>query len=308
MALHLIRSSLLLWAFLGLCGPVLADEKPASPAAPDVTGQPDGVTGAGTRPAPGTMPRDPLAILAAEIERLEKVVEAQRQELAQARLEAAEAWRKLDELREFIRDNEQLGRDFGQYRAVKAVAEREARMARAQAARQRREAEREAQQRKREEARAERDKAQDESERLKGYHDQGFMSLGFDVFLANMAFNYPTVNGGPPARLDWDFRLGHYLRFYPRTLGWGRQIDFSTMTISGSVLNASNETRNIGIAVTFFDERGSQVGGEIVQINNARPDVPYPFTTTISMALNRAFSSATAYVLYGDPVELAATP
>jgi hypothetical protein len=297
MALHLIRAGLLVWALLGLCGPVVAEERPAAPGAD-----------AATPPAPGTMPRDPLAILAAEIERLEKVVEAQRQELARTRLEAAEAWRKLDELRQFIRDNEQLGRDFSQYRMVKAVAEREARTARAQASRQRRAAEKEAQARKREEARAKRDKQQAETNRVKGYNDKGFMALGFDVFLANMAFNYPAINGGPPARLDWDFGMGHYLRFYPHAMGWGRQIDFSSMTISGSVLNASKEVRNIGIAVTFFDENGSQVGGEIVQVNNARPDVPYPFTKTIEMALNRAFSSATAYVLYADLVELAAKP
>lgn len=75
------------------------------------------------------------------------------------------------------------------------------------------------------------------------------------------------------------------------------------MTISGSVLNAAEEMRNIGIAVTFFDENGNQVGGEIIQINNARPDVPYPFTATIEMALNRPFDSSSTYVLYADPVE-----
>jgi hypothetical protein len=75
------------------------------------------------------------------------------------------------------------------------------------------------------------------------------------------------------------------------------------MTISGSVLNAAPEARNIGVAITFFDESGNQVGSEIVQINNARPDVPYPFTSTVQMALCRAFSSSSTYVLYADPVE-----
>ena len=78
-------------------------------------------------------------------------------------------------------------------------------------------------------------------------------------------------------------------------------VDFSRMTISGSVLNSSGETRNIGLAITFFDENGNQVGGEIIQINNARTDVPYPFTSTIDMALNRPFDSSSTYVLYADP-------
>ena len=80
------------------------------------------------------------------------------------------------------------------------------------------------------------------------------------------------------------------------------------MTISGSILNAAEEVRNIGVAVAFFDENGTQVGGEIIQVNNARPDVPYPFTATIAMALNRAFTSASTYVLYADPVEVPPSP
>ena len=170
-------------------------------------------------------------------------------------------------------------------------------------AREQREAERAEEARKREEARAQRDREQAASNRLNSYRDKGFVSLGFDVFLANMAFNYPAINGGPPARIDWTFATGHYLRLYPQAPGWGSGIDFSTMTISGSVLNASKQVRNIGVAVTFFDERGSQVGSEIIQVNNARPNVPYPFTSTVDMALNRAFSSASTHVLYADPVE-----
>ena len=77
------------------------------------------------------------------------------------------------------------------------------------------------------------------------------------------------------------------------------------MTISGSVLNAGNAPRDIGIAITFFDENGNQVGSEIVQINNARPNVPYPFTSKVDMALNRAFSTSSTYVLYADPVAVA---
>ena len=82
----------------------------------------------------------------------------------------------------------------------------------------------------------------------------------------------------------------------------GATIDFSRLTISGSVLNASDEPRHVGVAITFFDEYGNQVGSEIVQINNARPDVPYPFTSKLEMALDRPFSSSSTYVLYADAI------
>ena len=81
------------------------------------------------------------------------------------------------------------------------------------------------------------------------------------------------------------------------------QIDYSQMTISGSILNAADELRDIGVAITFFDDNGNQVGHEIVQIKNARPNVPYPFTSRIDMALNRAFTSTSTYVLFADPAE-----
>ena len=73
------------------------------------------------------------------------------------------------------------------------------------------------------------------------------------------------------------------------------------MMVSGSVMSVSDQVRDIGIAVTFFDEAGTQVGSEIIQVNNARPEVPYPFTTTVAMALDRPFASTTTYVLYADP-------
>jgi hypothetical protein len=75
------------------------------------------------------------------------------------------------------------------------------------------------------------------------------------------------------------------------------------MTISGSVLNAGEIARDLAVAVTFFNESGAQVGGEIIQVNAARPGVPYPFTATVTMALDRPFWSASTYVLYADPAE-----
>ena len=45
-----------------------------------------------------------------------------------------------------------------------------------------------------------------------------------------------------------------------------------------------------------------------IQINNARPTAPDPLTSTLTMALNRPFSSSTTYVLYADSAEEEAPP
>jgi hypothetical protein len=299
MAHSLTRAGLLLWALPGLCGPVTAQEEQAPPPAREVA-EDEAAPAKPPEPARDPRPRDPLRILLAEVDRLHAVLDAKQQELAEMQLEVLETRRELQELRQFIQDNETLGRDFEQYRAVKAVAERETRRRQALEARERRAVEKAQRAAQMEAARAERKRSKAEFNRLQSYREAGFSPLGFDVYLADISFNYTATDGGTPARIDWDFRTGHYIRVYP----WasGRSIDFSTMTISGSALNASEEVRNIGVAVAFFDENGSQVGGEIIQINNARPDVPYPFTATIAMALNRAFTSASTYVVYADPV------
>ena len=161
-----------------------------------------------------------------------------------------------------------------------------------------REQERAARRERFEAAREQRQAERAEQERLRRYRDAGFSSIGLDVFAGRTAFYYNTIETNP-VRIDWDPLIGEYYRPYgPRT-----RIDFSAMTVSGSVLNAAEAVRNIGIAVTFFDENGNQVGGEIIQINNARPDVPYPFTAKVEMALDRPFDSSSTYVLYADPIE-----
>jgi len=244
---------------------------------------------------PMTAPLDPIDMLLQETEDLQATVDALRAALAESKLEAAGWRRELDELRQFIQDRHELGRDFEQYKAIKATAQRDAqnrRLQEARAQREVREAERTARQREFMERRAEREA---ELQRVQNFRDAGFSPLGFDVFLSNTAFNYQT-HDGINARFDWTPLTGRFLRVYP----FSNRVDFSSMTVSGSVMNTADEIRDIGIAVTFFDEAGSQVGGEIVQVNNARPQVPYPFTATIVMALDRPFASASTYVLYAD--------
>ena len=119
-----------------------------------------------------------------------------------------------------------------------------------------------------------------EQEKEARYRGAGLAPIGLDVYAGRMAYYY---RGKDQLGFDIDYDPLSGFR-YPRPYTWS-EIDYSSMTLSGSVVNASDEVRNVGVAVVFFDENGSQVGGQIVQINNARKDVPYPFTATVSMAL-----------------------
>lgn len=222
-----------------------------------------------------------------------------RAELAQARLDASTAQRELDELRQFVLDHQRFGNDFQQYQSVKAVAEREARAKENEQARAQRAEEKAQRDAKRAEARAAAAARNADANRVATYRRMGFSQLGLDVYAGKMAFFYNTKESGGGTQVDYDTLIGTYLRpIPPRT-----DIDYSKMTISGSVLNASDVVRNIGVAITFFDDSGNQVGHETIEVRNARPDVPYPFTSRIDMALNRPFASSSTYVLYADEVE-----
>ncbi len=246
-------------------------------------------------------PVDPEAeqvkVLLDEINRQQIEIEVLRQELAQAQLQAASAERELGELQQFIDDHAILGTAYEEYQGVREIAEREQRRKEAEAARERYEQIKAERRQRYEAARAARAVEKAEQERLDRYRDAGFSSLGLDVYSSRFSFYY-TTKDTTHTRLDYRSGFGHYLRHYPNY-----DVDYSKMTISGSVLNASKQTRNIGVAITFFDENGVQVGHEIIQVNNARPDVPYPFTNTVELALDRPFASSSSYVLFADPIE-----
>lgn len=243
---------------------------------------------------------DPIKMLLKEVDRVHAQLVALRKELAQAKLERNKAQRELDELRQFISDNKQFGQDFTQYKAVKDITEREVKQRQQDEARRQRDDEQNQRAQQRRVARADRDQKNAEKNRLNDYRRAGFSPVGLDVFVGKMAFYYGSKDSN-----TYDVQYYPYIRRY--YYGYGRnnrgnQLDFSSMTISGSVINAADVTRNLGIAITFFDEDGNQVGSETVQINNARPNVPYPFTSKLAMALNREFDSSTTYVLYADEV------
>jgi hypothetical protein len=253
------------------------------------------------RPGPSAAPpRSTGEILLDEIGRLKQEIVRVRAELAAEKLASANARREADELRRFIEDHEQLGADFTRYRAVKEVAEREAAQRRSADLQARREEERARRIAARAAAAAEQTEEEIAAEREERYRRAGFAAIGLDVFVGRMAYSYPIRDDGASgAYVDYDPFIGLYYRPGLAT----NELDYGRMTISGSVLNAAADVRNIGVAIAFFDESGNQVGGETIQISNARPDVPYPFTATIDMALDRPFDSSSVYVLYADPAE-----
>ncbi len=280
------------------CVFLLAGTLLAAPAA----AAPPGDEPSAERPAE-VVEQNPIELLLGEIDRLFEELTQVRRELAQVKLASLQSKRELDELRQFMRDRREYGQDFERHQEVRAVAEKEARQRQAEANRQRREVEKAERRAGRQAARSQRAQQRAESQRVERYRKSGFSPLGLDVFAGKMAFYYESDDNNVPYRFDYQSGFGHYLRFYPRYSYYpaGTQLDYSEMTISGSVLNAADEVRHLGIAIAFFDENGNQVGGETIQINNARPDVPYPFTAKLDMALNRPFSSSSTYVLYADP-------
>ncbi len=247
---------------------------------------------------------DPLQLLLDEIQQLHAEILTLRRQVAQAQMASSQAKRELAELRQFIDDHHEFGQDFQQYKAVKAIAEREARARRQEVVRDQREVQRAERQTRRQAARAERAQREAQARRLADYRRAGFTPLGLDVYVGKMAYYYRSKN-----TTFYDIEYVPFLRGYFVDPEYRRaRPDFASMTISGSVLNAADEVRNVGIAIAFFDENGNQVGSETIQINNARPNVPYPFTSTLTMALNRPFSSSTTYVLYADSAEGEAPP
>lgn len=242
-------------------------------------------------------PTDPIERLERDVADLQVVVQTLREELAKAHLARIEAEEAAAELRQFIDDHHEFGQDFERYQQLRAEKERQTRQLELDERRREyetRKAEREA---RRAVVMAARKAQKAEADRLTHYRDLGFNPIGLDVFNGKNAYSYPATDT-TTGRIDYAYGFGNYLRLYP-SIG----TDYSKMTISGSILNGAEEIRNIGVAFTFFDDEGNQVGQETVQVANARPDVPYPFTSTLDMALDRPFASSSIYVLYADPVD-----
>jgi hypothetical protein len=250
-----------------------------------------------THAPPAQEPTDPLSVLQQKVAGLQDELVQLRHELARSELARQAATDALEELQQFITDHHEYGTDFDQYRAVKAVAERQEQQRLLEQRRAEYEAQKLDRKARQEAARAARTQRRQEQSQAERYHQAGFTPIGLGIYMGKSAYSYPTVDA-TVSRIDWQPGFGNYNRLYP-----GVRIDFSVMTISGSVINATNQLRNIGVAVTFFDINGNQVGHEIIEVQNARPDVPYPYTATIAMASNTPFASTTSYVLYADALQ-----
>jgi hypothetical protein len=205
---------------------------------------------------------------------------------------------QADELRRFVEDHEQFGDDFASYRGVVVETQR---LTSAQQAikRQQKQFERN---RRQEEARA-KQKADAAAKKVIKEANQkmaklGFSPIGNDVFLSKSAYAYPSQTVSDQKVY---FQPGPSGEMQPMTsIGSREEIDYTKMTISGSLLNGATITRNIGVAFVFRDQHGNQIGQETVIIENARPDVPYPFTGELVMASDQPFSSMTSWVLFAD--------
>jgi hypothetical protein len=219
-------------------------------------------------------------------------------ELAETRLAKAETQRELDELRRFIEDHDEYGRDFQEYQRIREIRLREQRERERQEARERYERERQQRQERLDVAREMRAERRAAERKEREFRRHGFEPIGMDVFVGRMAYQY-RIRDTLRTRIVYDPFFGFFTQRDFRD-----RIDFTEMILSGAVINTSDDVRNIGIAITFFDRSGNQVGHEIVQVNYARPNVPYPFTSTVSMALDRPFTTSSSYVLYADPADL----
>lgn len=234
-----------------------------------------------------------LELLLDEVERVHAENNRLRRQAAEANLENAKLRRELEELQQFMADRREYGDDFARYQQVKEITLREDRRRQAEEARR----ERERQQEERRQGQTQRDEQRAGEERLAAYRRAGFHAVGFDVFLGKMGYAYHAA-GSSGVGIDYEPGIG---LFY-QPVNAPRQIDFSRMKLSGAVVNASDEVRNIGVAIAFFDAQGNQVGSETVRIQNARPNVPYPFNAVIDMAATGPFVSSSQWVLYADPI------
>ncbi|MCA9291523.1 MAG: hypothetical protein KDA25_10365 [Phycisphaerales bacterium] len=232
-----------------------------------------------------------------------------RASLATAELAAKDARRETEDLRAFIADHEAYGDAFERFRAFQEDAarrRRQADLAERAEARKAEQAIRAEEARERSMAREVADAARQRERELAR---AGFRSVGTDVYVSQMGFSYrerivPDSSGSVYVPYYTYFDGGSYYSWNPGyDWRYDRRLDFSAMTISGSILNTSPEVRNIGLAVTFYDEAGAQVGGESIEVASVRPYAPVPFTRELTMAMRRPFYSSSVHVLYADLVD-----
>jgi len=223
-----------------------------------------------------------------------------REEIAYLEMELKKVQRERDGLNQFMTDHDTYGTDYEQYIFFKEQAIKTEQARRAAQAKAEREAKRRRMQELREQRKQDKTvKTQEEKEELevKKRFDQlrraGYTQIGDSVFVGQMGYAYNTTK-------KREIRYSPWLeRYY---LDEDEDIDYSTLRVSGSIVHAGDGDHNVAIAIAFFDSNDGQIGQTTIQIDGARSGVPYPFTSEITMAANRAFKSYNAWVLYIDPI------
>lgn len=238
----------------------------------------------------------------AELTRINEGLGAQnrawRADVARLKAELAAERRARQELQRFINDHDILGPAFEQYAIFKEKMNRAENARKAAEVKARREERKRRLQQLREQRQTGRptDQSADEDPsktRLEQARRAGFVRIGAIVLVSEMGTVYKTET-------EQEVRYSPFLGTY--YIDDDEIIDFSKLTLSGSVIHVADGPTNIGIAIAFYNRDGGQIGETTVQIEAARPGVPYPFTSKIDMASDSPFYKYSAWVLYAEPV------
>ncbi len=237
------------------------------------------------------------ANLAADNQRLAAENQRLMAENARLKLETARITRERDELSDFIHDHETYADNYNQYTFFREKAEREERARQAAEAKARRDEEKLRQQQEREERVKQRGSANSAGDdeglarRVDILKRAGYTRVGDRVFVGEMGYSYKT-------------ETQEQVRYSPIIDFWyvdrDEKVLYNELTVSGSIVHAGNEERNISVALAFFDAGGAQIGTTTVRIDGAKPGTPYPFTSVVAMASNRAFKRYSSWVLYDE--------
>lgn len=241
-----------------------------------------------------------------------RILEAQlgvlRAENAQLQLKLGQSESSLAELQEFIRDHDTYGAAYEEYSFFRAQREREQRARAAAEAKARREAEREQQRLRAEEARERYRREQlarrgapvdpnDPQAEAARRHDilrrAGYTQVGESVYVSEMGTSYRTESD---REVRYSYLLGTWY------VDENEIVDFTDLTISGTVIHSASEAHDVAIAVAFYNKDGGQIGETVVRVEGARGGVPYPFTSRLDMAATGPFDTYASWVLYFDPV------
>ena len=229
-------------------------------------------------------------ILAAENQRLAA-------EVARLKLDSTRIAAERDDLAAFIHDHEAYADNYNQYTFFREKAARDERARQAAEAKARRDEEKVRQQQEREDRLRQRStgSATDNdtvlARRVETLKRAGYTRVGDRVFVGEMGYSYKT-------------ETHEQVRYSPIIDFWyvdrDEKILYNEMTVSGSIVHAGDDERNISVALAFFDDSGAQIGTTTVRIDGARPGTPYPFTSVVTMASNRAFKRYSSWVLYDE--------